>query len=381
MASASKPTPAELVALRDSAPTSEELRKAVAQDHEALLALAEARILALALTLPTDTNAKQEWPLPDAVELVAYLQNSLSDEARPKLEKELRGNPRALDFLIALRNALIGKIEDGAAAKVRVPSGTPRISLGSIQYKAEDTRFLFRRNRPFEEPLASIGEEVTFHAEAIPRLSSERGFDFEPNRLRSTSRRIARLRDAVIRLADAVDAVRVLRLQIEKGAGVGPERARDLPAIANLDKRIVQIESQISILQDELLMSREPPAYRDLSRSRRDVRLEDFDLEFRGAPSRPAQDWRTVLNLSERDIRIDLSGVAKPMRALDFSIARNGRGPVSGAEVTLVRPGRDFSTTSTDAQGMCRIEMPRGSLIALVDAESSYEFRLTSYNR
>jgi hypothetical protein len=72
-------------------------------------ALADARLLALALTLPAGQDAGKAGrgaDDPDETELLAYLLDDLSDARRNELERSIRGNARSIGRLMKLRTAL-----------------------------------------------------------------------------------------------------------------------------------------------------------------------------------------------------------------------------------------------------------------------------------
>jgi hypothetical protein len=178
---ADKRSPAEILAFRDEASPTPELCEKLRRDAKQLLALVDARLLALALALPDKLDPGAVWSLPDDGELVSYLLSTIRGERQRDLERRLRGNPRVFKRLLELRAALISS--DSRMLRpppAGLPIPTSRESLGTIRFRRFIAHLEFEYEGRTPAGVAEAEDLVLTEARRPPELRGElRKFAFE----------------------------------------------------------------------------------------------------------------------------------------------------------------------------------------------------------
>lgn len=137
-------TPGDLVALRDGEQTRAGVKNALSGDTRAQRELLEARLLALAFTMPGRGGVGRralravavgaaDAP-PDPATLEAYVTGSLTDQRLAAFERRLRGDPRTFAALVAFKDAYFGLGRKLASTWSPPPSA--RQELGTLTVRS-----------------------------------------------------------------------------------------------------------------------------------------------------------------------------------------------------------------------------------------------------
>ena len=372
---ADQPTAADIVAFRDGERLTRALRRAIRTNPASLLALADARLLALAIRIaftdtPTDARV-------DEVELLAYLQANQSLGEAKVLSEKFVGDAGALAQLLALRDALDPVRTEAARYMPPPPSEMRRLELGTIHWRPRGGILVFQQ----EATDPDVSDEA-------PR---EAGLAFRPSRPGPLFERslLAEFAEEPGDLSEAVKA-QVAELEHLLRQAVGSlQRYQNLLG-SSLDrlrvrgsalKAFMLLESDIRHLETRLI-----EGLRLLSPRRDDGDSVHAAAITFSAPtadsylflkSEMADLFVETLAIPTRSATLNLSGDAGATPRLSLTIHDARRRPWPKVLVTMVEAGRGFRSTETDERGLAIFDLDGSSEPTLmVQAEMTIEFTM-----
>jgi hypothetical protein len=396
MTPANGPDPADIVALRDGEPLAAIVREAIARNPEAALALADARLLSLAIGLPRGSDPERPWALPPDDELVSYLVGALEPAESAKLESGLRGNPRAFARLVELRNVLAEKTSVPSKPWRPVGASDDRMRLGTVWFRRADKVLQFRRDseRLLEEDFgADLAADVSF----LDQRASRRDFEgfLESLRIPSLSRRdpkwaiaaLDRLRTVEEQLDESLESVRSslrsLRTSIEsivEDRGKGPDARIIEMRLARLEEAIWQASMQLRLIDPKgtgRLPGRPRPSFRRAPPLPEETSFALGRMEIE--PSEPR--WTNAVDFAVPSASFALSGTVARETALNVEVRHDDGSAWAKALVTIAQARQGFSSVESGPDGKCSLRLPSTRSTLLVETDRTLEVELRPAGR
>ena len=388
-----KSSPADdIVAFRDDVPTSSEFRKALQRDCKMLLALANARLLALALSLQAESDQDAKWPLAPDEELISYLLNTLPDHKRRELEADLKGNPRAFKRLLELHHALAGEAGQEVAA---IPSSWQHVEsreqLGTARFRPANGHLEFAPDdvmrsrldlgqgdviRPEDPELRAIAKRLVAlrspTEDPQPPIKRARSPSIDVSKAKSllgsqTAEPLRDLLGAAERLRDALQVAKKMSRM------TSPEDFERISALVDSARELADRVSRVAntILPVSKGQQQFPQYLGNALQSHAALQASYSKFSFDAA-------WQSSLRLHSTDMLISVTGSAGPPMHLQLQLEIPDGARLSGRVVTLVRPQQSFDSAETDKQGVCQLPLTAGESILLLEGDRPLELRLRS---
>lgn len=374
----------ELIALRDGLQTTGNFRRALASDVEALKDLAEARLFALLMALPTSGNASKGGAIPQPEVLLRYLVNALPTTELKAVEAMVRGNAEALELLGALKDALFRPDVWRREAPVDAPEPASRIDLGRVRI-AELPRNLGFFAILTEPGLESDLLELSLEAERSPTETED--FDalaipeeFYEDFVSPAHGLLQSIEDISRAIEGMQEAVGELSRDIRRGI-----KARRQPiesaqiAIRALRRGMQSIEALLPLMEDS---SRRLEAKTALAEVSRELERAREDAKRRAAAEAaalrdPRLDWPSTFTISQPELEIQFQSVDSTRGpALGILVRQLTDLLAPAAEGTIVEPGRRFTRLELGPDGMFVTAPPTSPVLLLIDTDHTYSIRL-----
>jgi hypothetical protein len=374
----------ELIAFRDGLRTTGNLRRLLASDIEAIKDLAEARLLALLLSLRTEGDLAGRQALPSPETLLQYLMNALPQAEVKAVESAVRGSAEALEFLLALKDALFRPDVWRNDPQPAVPEPSAREDLGVVKVAMVRGMVRFLRDRPAEEiehvlrasaliePQQDLSAVDYFH---IPAFLSRA----EP----SPQERLTDTLNDLERQADQLQEVlRQLSRQLALGAKLGqPPEVPIRAAISRLRVHLKSIDAALPSLGSLASELDAQSAANAIQRELERVRNEAKRRAAAEAAARrdPRLDWPTHLTLNHPDLEIDLRSVSTdPTPVIGITVRQMQGAPATAPEATLVEPGWRFMALAPGPDGTFKAPPPSPGTptLLLIDTDRTYSIHL-----
>jgi hypothetical protein len=304
-------------------------------------ALADARLLALALTLPAGQDAGKTGrgaDDPDDAELLAYLLDELPDPRHNKLERAIRGNAHTIGSLMRLRTALnpVADERDLHRAELRARNIVRR-TVQALEVREVGRKLEFRERQPQLRPGPKTGamlSELLDRANA-PILGSD--LDKEARHLLSRWKELTRpakqpkadivadseLRQVGARLAD-------LLLELQESS----------------DQLAREIRHTVYATVDAVL----PRDLRSRADLASDAPLFQAKLPGLGAPEDSLSEWSGTKEIQAGAWSLLIEGSATPSPILSVTVRRSD--PDGMPDLTLVQRNRGFETAKVSSAGI-----------------------------
>jgi len=354
-----KPTPADLVALRDDGEVRRDLEFVLEQNPEARRQLLEARLLALLLAPPPgDLTPIDEAPV-DAADLMRYIGNDLAPDRRRALEARLKADHGALALLLDLRDAVTPSVEDHAPPR-RPPEPTPRASAGTLRLHALGDEWLLLHVPPrpsvWDDAQVAASFLVAGERFAASRPAPESPFrDQVSGAARKTLERLAQISEAIAGISERIAVLgHVTRSRLEDGFDV-PEREFETVSrgLSRLTAQLAELASEFNAIQRFLAEERERW---QIELRRRRLRSEGWD----DSVELWIGDWAATLHA-------DRGRSGQPHLLVRFDTPN----PVETDATVLVR-GEWFQSHAPDRDGVLRLPLPDGATRVLLHLDQTY---------
>jgi hypothetical protein len=348
----------EIIQRRDMAVDARFIRQLNARGRRAL---ADARLLALALTLPGGQDASEAGrgaDDPDDTELLAYLLDELPDPRRSEVESSIRGNPHAIGRLMKLRTALnpVKDKRDLHRAELAARSILRR-TVQALEVREVGRKLEFRERRPQLRPGPETGTILSevFDRASMPIIGSD--LDKEVRRLLARWEELSRS-EKQPQAYDATDS----ELQL-----VGTRLADVLLELQEASNQLAREIRRTIVATIDAVPPRDLPI-RAAVASKAGAPL--FQAKLPG-PSEPTADglgdWSAVKEIQVGAWSLLLEGSATPSPLLSVTIRRSD--PDGMPDLTLVEPNRGFETANVSSAGIASVRLPVGDSMLLAQGE------------
>jgi hypothetical protein len=373
----------ELIALRDGLQTTGNFRRLLASDIEAIKELAEARLFALLMSIASSDADLRSREIPDPETLVRYLTNTLPSADVRRVEAAVRGNPEALEFLIALKDALFRPDVWQRDPAPGPPAPTTRIEVGRVQVAVLGGSVHLRRAPPPEDfevrrsVAAAMGLEANLDG---PYLLGDT--DLEAPQVSPEDQLFELLSEIERRISELKGTVEWLSAELSRGI-----KAKQTPdvavrsAVRFLRQQLQSIDSQLPEMES-LAGQLDPRSAANVIR--RELERVRAEAERRAAAARAARrdprlDWPTQLTLTHPDLEIDLHSInTDPTPMIGITVRPMQGAPSATPEATLVVPGKRFVALTPDLDGTFKAPPPSPGTpsLLLFDTDQTYSIRL-----
>lgn len=366
---ANRSTNSDIIAYRDNAPnlTSRD-RRAIRQDGESLLALAEARLTELAIRLALSNEARKIEV--DDIQLVDFLKSDerLSD-ARRKTD-EYAGDPEILERLAGLREALAP--DDGEPVTYDRPlplvSEVERLDLGTVFWRSTGNDMEFSLSSMLDAQKVLFQDSV--HPEELSAALHANPDDLffqEPERanLEFVLSNIQALEEALRGVIEVLARYRDILEHSSEPAEVGEATH----AFSALNSRIEELRQQLwqygikgPRSLSPSMISRPRPRVRRAARPRpSSTEGLSFLLDRSLLAGSPQGSFTNRLSMDAGSSSIVLSGDAGSDNRINLSIADSRKKPWAKLLVTIVEDGVGFHSEETDEHGVANFVLGRWS--------------------
>jgi hypothetical protein len=331
-----------------------------ALDAASRRALADARLLALALTLPASQGASQVGggaDEPDDTELLAYLLDDLPDDRRNELEHLIRGNVLAIGRLIDLRTALnpVADKRDLHRAELAARN-IARRTAQALEVREVGRKLEFRERHPQLRAGPRTGamlSELLDRANA-PILGSD--LDKEARHLLARWKELTRpakqpkadiVADSELRQVGARLADLLLELQETSDQLAREIRHTVYATIDAVPPRDLRIRTDLA--------------------SKAGAPLFQAKLPGLGAPEDSLSDWSGTKEIQAGAWSLLIEGSATPSPILSVTVRHAD--PDGMPDLTLVQPNRGFQTANVSPAGIATVHLPVGDSMLLAQGE------------
>jgi hypothetical protein len=298
--------------------------------------------------------------VPDDDRLLAYLLGELDAKEVSTLERSLRGNIGALAALLTLRQALEFSPRATPDLAQSLPSPPRRVALGSATILLRPDTVLFTFIPPTE--LVAPASEVTRGDEIEAMLSTRLHRDTldsfaESSALREPDR--GALRSEIENLSAATERIeRALR-------GIkDPSLLKALPAARSALRQLQQfVERGRDHPEDRMPSGGRLPAYLTGRIAEEPARHEPVKITTRLAVPAGTE-------------RLHITGEPGQEPSLKVRVTGHDDKPLSGTDLTLVRPGHGFQDAETDLDGRASFRLLPGPAVLQVQGSQVRELKL-----
>ncbi len=350
-----KITDADIIAVRDGHESGADLGSVLRADPTAQLALLEARLLALALTLPPASAAPQsngprltaERPTRrlDPETLSAYLRGELADEPLARLEESVRGDPDRFAELIAFKDAFFGRRRPGAITADPRPPKLQRREIAVLTLHTVGSRVRLRWE----------GTGARFQRSGVAFLRSKDfvrpSFKVPPPDLFDTGR-VDEMEYLQRRLADLLRDIQTTMLFLSKSND---------PSNLDLLRRQMDELNSLSQMQQEQLLALQRTVDRTVrALAAIDPKTDDndFDTDFPRAVLVAGYSLRFLAPAGPESLQLEV----EPVDADDEE-------PLLNPQFTWVRPGLDFRALPERMPLRERLQGLREEALLLIDGD------------
>jgi hypothetical protein len=349
----------EIIQRRDSAVDARFVRPLNARGRRAL---ADARLLALALTLPTGPDAGKAsrgvHDDPDDTEILAYLLDELSDTRRNELERSVRGNARAIGRLMKLRTALNPVADKRGLHRTELAARNILRRMGqALEVREAGKKLEFRERHPQLRPGPKTGAMLNdlLDRASTPILGGDLG--------KETKLLLARWEE----LARSEKHPQAYDGTDSEFQQVGMRLAE---VVLDLEEASTQLARAIRRTIFDIVDAvppRDLPIRTATAASKGGAPLFQGKLPGLGAPEDSLSDWSGTKEIQAGAWSLLLEGIATPSPMLSVTIRSSGTDGMP--DLTLVQANRGFETTNVSAAGIASIRLPVGDSMLLAQGD------------
>lgn len=349
-----KITDADIIAVRDGHESGADLGSVLRADPAAQLALLEARLLALALTLPpasaaspsigSRSTAEMRTRRLDPETLSAYLRGDLADEPLARLEESVRGNPDRFAELIAFKDAFFGRRRPGEVTAEPPAPKLKRREIAVLTLHTVGSRVRLRWE----------GTGVRFQRSGVALLQQKDfarpSFKVSPPDLFDTGR-VDEMEYFQRRLADLLRDIQTTMLFLSK--------SNDPSNLDRLRRQMDELNSLSQLQQEQLLAIQRTVDLTVRALAAIDPKADDdFDADFPRAVLVAGYSLRFLAPEGPESLRLEVD----PAHAFDEE-------PLLNPQFTWVRPGLDFRALPERMPLRERLPGLREEALLLIDGD------------